>query len=213
MERRNKPRCRRGFSLLRTTATACAFYIIAFSQPKTDEGYLVDQRTQWVSTVTDARLIALFMQEMHIMEENITKMEIIDANNNGFSKGDLLKTYPSEEIYFLDDPSEKLQTEMDRWKFQPNFTVTLENTQTPEMLERLPIQKAEYSIVASFLKGLKRNYRDYPLKAWIQRDSIGVSFEMWGYSDKNLKYTPPPPAGYDLVFIHKTLSDTLFIPK
>lgn len=184
-----------------------------FSQTPNDKGYIVDQRTQWVCVITDPSLIKMFVDEFYISEDIITRIEIVDADGNGFSQGDLIKTYPSEEIYFLDEPSEKIQTVMDKWKFQPNFTVTLENTQTPDMLEKIPVQKAEYSMVASFLRGVNRNYKDWPLKAWIERDSIGITFQMWGYSDTKLKYTPPPPAGYDLICIYKTISDTLYIPK
>jgi hypothetical protein len=155
----------------------------------------------------------MFVDEFYISEDKISRIEIIDANSNGFSKGDLIKTFPSEEIYFLDEPSEKLQAEMNKWKFQANFTVTLENAQTPEKLEKIPIQKAEYSIVSSILRGINRNYKDWPLKAWVERDSIGITFQMWGYRDAKLQYTPPPPAGFDLVYIYKIISDTLFIPK
>jgi hypothetical protein len=163
--------------------------------------------------ISDPETIQLFIDEFYISEDTISTMEIIDVNNNGFSKSDLIKTYPNEEIYFLDDPSEKIQSIMDRWKFQANYNVTIENTQTPEMLEKQPARKAEYSIVAAFLRGVERNYKNWPLKVWVQRDSIGMTFQMWGYDEKAIQYSPPPPAGYDFITIYKTVSDTLYIPK
>ena len=182
------------------------------SQIKND-GYIIDQRTQWVAIITSPTLIQLFVDEFYLFEEKITKIEVIDANNNGFSRGDLIRTYPSETIYFLDDPSEKLQSEMDRWRFQANFNVTLENTQTPEKLEKIPVQKAQYAIVASFLRGVARNYKNYPLKAWIERNDSTMTFEMWGYSDTDLEYAPLPPSGYDYIVVYKTIKDTVFIPE
>lgn len=192
----------------------CMFVFIApLHSQSGDEGYIIDQRTQWVAMITSPELIQLFVDEFYLFEEKITKIEVIDADNNGFSRGDLIRTYPSEMIYFLDDPSERLQSEMDRWKFQANFNVTLENTQTPERLEKIPVQKAQYAIVASFLRGVKRNYKNYPLKAWIVRNDSTMTFEMWGYSDTDLEYTPMPPSGYDFIVVHKTVKDTLYIPE
>lgn len=177
-----------------------------------DQGYIVDQRPQWVTIITDSALINLFVDELYISEDHIEKLEVIDANNNGFTRGDLLKAYPSEEIYFIDEPSERLQSEMDKWKFQANCQLIYDHRRTAEMIEQMSIQQAEHSILASFIRGVNRNYRDFPLKAWIERDSTGIKFEMWGYSDKQLQYSPPPPVGYDIVTVYKTVIDTVFIP-
>ena len=178
-----------------------------------DPGYVVEQRTHWVAVLTDPALIQLFVDEFYLTEENIDKIEIIDANNNGFTKGDLIRTFPSEEIYFIDEPSQRLQAVMDVWKFQANFRLTVEHSRTPEILEQQPFRKAEHSILASIIRGLNRNYKGWPMKAWIERDSLGITLEMWGYEDSELKYTPPPPAGYDIVQIYKMIADTVYIPQ
>ncbi len=178
-----------------------------------DLGYVVEQRTQWVAVLTDPALIHLFVDEFYITEDTITEIEIIDANNNGFTRGDLIKVYPSEEIYFIDEPSEHLQNEMDKWKFQANFRLTVEHSRTPDILEQQPFRKAEHAILASFIRGLNRNYKGWPLKAWVERDSLGITLEMWGYSDSQLEYEPPPPAGYDVVHVYKVMADTVYIPQ
>ncbi|HHS12135.1 MAG TPA: hypothetical protein ENN03_00020 [bacterium] len=176
------------------------------------EGVVVDQRTQWVAVVTDSAMIRRFVESFYIVEDSISRLEIIDVNNNGFSRGDLIRTFPNEEIYFMDEPGPEIQNIMDQWKFQANYSVTIENTQTPEQLEKSPFSKAEYSIVAAFLRGLNRNYHDWPLKIWIQRDSLGLSFQMWGYKEDRLVYEPPPPSGYDILTLIRTVSDTVFVP-
>lgn len=176
------------------------------------EGVVVDQRTQWVAVVTDSTMIRRFAESFYIVEDSISRLEIIDVNNNGFSRGDLIRTFPNEEIYFMDEPGPEIQNIMDQWRFQANYSVTIENTQTPEQLEQNPFRKAEYGIVAAFLRGLNRNYHDWPLKIWIQRDSIGLSFQMWGYTEGRLAYEPPPPSGYDILTLIRTVSDTVFVP-
>ena len=177
------------------------------------QGYLVDQRTQWVAIITDPALIKMFVDDCYIVEDTVSRIEIMDANNNGFTKGDLIKIFPSEEIYWMDDPSQRIQNEMNKWKFQANCNLSYEHRVTPEMMESRRDRKAEHSILASFIRALNRNYKDWPLKAWIMRDSTGINFEMWGYSDVALEYAPPPPAGYDIVNIYRVLADTLYIPK
>ena len=183
-----------------------------WSQPA-NQGYIVDQRSQWVAIITDPALVKMFVDDCYIVEDTVTRIEIMDANNNGFTKGDLIKTFPSEEIYWMDDPSQRIQTEMNKWKFQANCNLSYEHKVTPEMMESRRDRRAEHSILASFIKALDRNYKDWPLKAWIMRDSTGINFEMWGYSDLALEYTPPPPVGYDIVNIYRVLADTLYIPK
>jgi hypothetical protein len=176
-------------------------------------GYTVDQRVQWVASITDPALIQTIVDELYINESRIDRIEVIDANNNGFSSKDLIKTFPSETIYFLEPVSESLQNEMNHWKFQANFSILANSNQTPERMEKIPVQKAEYAIVASFLRGVTRNYLDVPLKVWIERDSLGMNFQMWGYSDQNLQYNPSPPSGYDLIYVYRSVADTLIVPK
>ena len=174
-------------------------FIIVYTIPAgllsqtTNEGYVIDQRTQWLAVITDPALIKMFIDDCYIVEDEVSRIEIMDANNNGFSKGDLIKTFPSEEIYWMDDPSDRIQIQMNKWKFQANCRLSYEHRITPNMMERRRDRKAEHSILASFIRGLNRNYKDWPLKAWIERDSKGITYEMWGYSDLMLEYTPPPP--------------------
>ena len=211
MKIKNKHRSERTFNIL--------LFIICLTIPArlwgqtVSQGYLIDQRAQWVAVITDPALIKIFIDDCYIVEDEVSRIEIMDANNNGFSRGDLIKTFPSEEIYWMDDPSQRIQTEMNKWKFQANCNLSYEHRITPDMMENRRDRKAEHSILASFIRGLNRNYKDWPLKAWISRDSTGINLEMWGYSDLMMEYTPPPPAGYDIVNIYRVLADTLYIPK
>lgn len=200
---------------------------------QSDNGVNVDKITVPVVTITDKELIDFFMFEFFIAETLVTKMDIIDATDNGFGEDDLVKTYPSEAIYFP-VPSDSAQSIMNSWKFKANFQIVTED-RPPEEFESLPTEKAENGIFASILKGLNRNYEDQPINIWFQRDRNGVTFEMWGFTQDSLNFTPPPPPVpdsvvtydllrvtrsdtlikadttlYDLIYVYKTVSDTVY---
>ncbi|RMF69064.1 MAG: hypothetical protein D6743_02525 [Calditrichaeota bacterium] len=193
----------------------------------------VDKMTVPVVSIQDPSLIDFFVSEFFIAETLVTRLEIIDATRNGFGEDDLVKTYPSEQIYFP-VPSDSAQKIMNSWRFKANFQIVTEN-RAPEEFENLPQQKAENGILASILRGVNRNYQDQPINIWFQRDSSGVTFEMWGFKESALTYSPPPPPVpdsvvtydlvhvirsdtllntdstlYDLIYVYKTVSDTLY---
>ncbi len=210
-----------------------------WGQSLQQKGYLVDQRAHWVVIVDEPELVRFIAEEMYLTTDvTITRLEIYDLDNNGFSKGDVIKTYPDEIVYHLDDPSERLQSMMNEWEFQANFGRVGENRSiTSEYLESTG--DAGAAITGSILAGLNRNYQDFPVKIWFVRDSTGFKMEMWGYNEDKLKYKmlPPPPSMpdtvttydmlhvfrsdtlviadttyYDFLYIYKSVSDTVFLP-
>lgn len=194
----------------------------------------VDKITVPVVSIADKSLIDFFMFEFFIPETLVTKLEIIDATSNGFGEDDLVKTYPSEAIYFP-VPSDSAQKIMNSWQFKANFQIVTQN-RAPEEFENAATDKAENGIFASILKGVNRNYGDQPINIWFSRDENGVTYEMWGFNPTALSYTAPPPTVpdsvvtydlvhvfradtlikadttlYDLIYVYKTVSDTLVI--
>jgi len=216
------------FVLLIATAV-CVIFILSlnlFSQ----EGnkIVVDKISVPVVTITDPQLIDFFMFEFFVAETLVTRLDIIDATGNGFGEDDLVKTYPSEAIYFP-VPSDSAQKIMNSWQFKANFQIVTEHRQ-PEEFENAP-----NGIFAGILRGVNRNYSDQPMKILFERDDKGVTFEMWGYNPGALNYAPPPPAVpdsvvtydlvrvfradtlmkadtklYDLIYVYKSVSDTVY---
>lgn len=180
---------------------------VTYSQEKIS----VDKMTVPVVSVEDPRLIDFFMFEFFIAETLVTKLDIIDATSNGFGEDDLVKTYPSEAIYFP-IPSDSAQRIMNDWKFKANFQIVTED-RNPKEFEAVEMQKAENGIFASIMRGVNRNYADKPINIWFQRDASGVTYEMWGYNIDSLDFNAPPPAVPDSVttydMVHVFHSDTL----
>lgn len=189
------------------------FVIIITGNTKSSDRVTVDQALVPIATITDRDLIEFFMYEFMIIEDSVEKIEFIDATMNGFGEDDLLKVYPSNSIYFP-TPSDTAQKIMNSWEFMANFRKDATN-EPPEVYEASPIQKAQNGILAFLLRGLQYNYKDIPMRIRFDRDSTGITFEMWGYDESMLQYTPPPPPvpdsviTYDVVYIVKT--DTLVI--
>lgn len=197
---------------------------------------VIDQQMISIAKVTDPELIRFFLEAYMIPEDSVTEIHFIDATGNGFGEEDLIKCFPSERSYYL-FPSDTAQAVMNNWQFTSNFQSVTRNVD-PEILENLPTDKAQNWILASLLRALNWNYRDAPMKLYLQRDSATVKFEMWGYNPRALQWQPPPPPPkvpettydvvhvihsdtliiadttyYDQFFIYRTVSDTLVISE
>ena len=68
-----------------------------------NERLMVEQVAIPIVNITEASLIQFFLDEFMIIEEDINRMEVIDATRNGFGEDDLIKLYPSNQIYFKCD--------------------------------------------------------------------------------------------------------------
>ncbi len=208
--------------LIITTATNSIF-----AQSETKAQGRVTQISVPVMSITDGKLIKLLMDEFFIPETLVTRMEIIDVGKNGFGAKDLVRTYPSDEIYFAEFVSQKAQQIMNDWEFKANFQIIAQNTD-PGVLNNHSENKPAYNIFISLLRSLGRNYKDYPIKLKLERDSSTVTFEMWDYNKSELKFDPKPDSYiadrltkqaisfvdstyYDCIFIYKTIVDTVYI--
>ena len=201
-------------------------YLSLAQQPTEGQGR-VTQISVPVMSITDQKLIKHLLDEFFIPETLVTRIEIIDVNKNGFGAKDLVRVYPSDEIYFIEFVSQKAQELMNDWQFKANFQIIAQNTD-PSALNDNGENKPAYNIFISLLRSLGRNYWDYPIKLKLERDSSTVTFEMWDYSEDKLKFDPKPASYlpdrltrqafsivdstyYDCIFIYKTIVDTVYI--
>jgi len=116
---------------------------------------------------------------------------------------------------------------MNDWKFQANFQIIAQNGD-PDVISNSGENKPAYNIFLSLLRSLVRNYKDYPIKLKLERDSSTVTFELWDYNENELKFDPKALPGtpdrlakqaitfvdstyYDCIFIYKTIADTVYI--
>ena len=198
-----------------------------FAQQKIQSQGRVTQISVPVMSIENSKLIKLLMDEFFIPETLVTRMEIIDVGKNGFGPKDLVRVYPSDEIYFVEFVSQKAQLLMNDWEFKANFQIIAQNTD-PSVLDEHSENKPAYNIFISLLRSLGRNYKDYPIKLKLERDSSTVTFEMWDYNAGELKFDPNSTkmladrlinkaysfvdsTYYDCIFIYKTIVDTVYI--
>ena len=200
---------------------------IAFAQ--SDTQLVVNQTNIPLVTITSKELISFFLDEFFIPETLVTKMEIIDVSVNGFGENDIVKLYPSDQVYYLQYVSDKAQIEMNKWKFTANFQITAKNRDI-SILNEYNTNRPSYNIFGSILKGLNQNYNDYPIKIRFERDSTTVLFELWSFNEQKLELIPDKSSRMndpvmekitvtsdttfrDCIFIYKTIIDTVFIKK
>ena len=184
-------------------------------------------------TIDDRATIDFFVEEFFLPETSYTSIEVIDTESNGFGKSDLLRFHPSGGMYYLDMVTDTAQAVMNGWEVEQNVEIV---TDRIDPAHYDSVGTAEFGILGSLAEGLERNYGDAPININMRRDSTGVLFEMWGYNANSLAYEPPPPAvpdsgpvydlmqsyrteqtvlpdstTYDLLFIYRSESDTVFL--
>lgn len=154
-----------------------------------------------IVSIVDKPLITMILEQCLIPESNVQKMDVLDINQNGFGEKDIARVYPSGNVYLLEKISEDVQHKMDNWGFQANFQITGAN-RLPAAYDSVETDKAAHSIFSTLLRGINRNYHDYPIKIRFERDSIGVIFEMWGYREDKLEIGNPQPFMPDSVITY-----------
>ncbi len=164
-------------------------------------------------TISDRETIDFFIEEFFLPETTYVSVDIIDTENNGFGENDLLKFYPSGVMYYLDMVPDSAQQLMNSWKIVDNYEIV---TELRNPSEYDSVKTAPYGILSSMVKGIERNYRDYPISISLDRDSTGMVFRIWGYNEDSLEFNPPPPPHPDSVPIYDLLSsfreDSVFLP-
>jgi hypothetical protein len=154
-----------------------------------------------IVTIVDKPLIEMILEQCLIPESNVEKMDVLDINQNGFGERDIARVYPSSNVYLLEKISSDVQNKMDSWGFRANFQITGEN-RLPAAYDSVETEKAAHSIFSTLLRGINRNYHDYPIKIRFERDSIGVIFEMWEYHEDKLEIGNPQPFMPDSVITY-----------
>ncbi len=197
----------------------------------------VNREISSVANIIDRDLIQTILDQCLIPESDVIKMEIIDVNQNGYGEKDIARLSPSGNVYVLEKISTEVQNIMDSWGFQANFQITGAN-RIPAVYDSIETDRALYSIFSTLLRGLNRNYHDYPIKIRFERDSVGVIFEMWGYNPDHIEHDKPEPfmpdsvitydifhvfhddtlinfdsTLYDVIHIHYQNIDTVFVGR
>jgi hypothetical protein len=161
----------------------------------------VNREISSVANIIDPELIQIILDQCLIPESDVVKMEVIDVNQNGFGEKDIARLSPSGNVYVLEKISTEVQNIMDAWGFQANFQISGAN-RVPATYDSIETDRAQYSIFSTLLRGLNRNYHDFPIKIRFERDSVGVIFEMWGFNPEHIEHDNPEPFMPDSVITY-----------
>jgi hypothetical protein len=164
-------------------------------------------------TISDKQTIDFFIEEFFLPETACVSVDVIDTENNGFGVNDLLKFHPSGMMYYMDMVTDSAQHLMNSWKIVENFEIV---TELRDQSDYDSLKTAPYGILSSIVKGIERNYSDYPISISLTRDSTGMIFRIWGYNKDSLQFSPPPPPHPDSVPVYDLFSsfreDSIFLP-
>jgi hypothetical protein len=178
---------------------------------------VLDQALVQTATVSDRAMINFFIDDFMISESQISKLVIFDLNGDGFGPGDLARTFPSGQIYSI-APGKKAQVIMNAWSMGGNVKFTADSKDSPELFENAPdTVRAQGGIFASLLAGLRRNYKGYPIKLYMEQSEGVASVQMWGYDPALMRYVPQPVMAravdtpvMKLIYLEKTVVDSVF---
>lgn len=202
------------------------------------QGFIVEPYTVKHVIISDSSLIHTILGEQLIDPAKVEKIKIIDVTNNGFGENDLITLLPQQTIYPLKGISDSLAQLMSGWKIERNKYIDQEVETEPDFSQYEQTQKPIFAIMGALLRALDRNYKALPIKINFQRDRRKMRFTMWGYLEDSLRYSPLEASYltgsaqrydllysvqndtliladttlYDLIYIYKTLADTVFLP-
>jgi hypothetical protein len=175
------------------------------------EKVTVDQVFMPSVTIEDNRLIQFFLNELLISEDKVDSIQILDIGRNGFGEKDLVRTFPSGDLYFV-FPSDTLQRVMDRWQFEANYQIVADAKDTAAYASTYEAPP-QGRILASLLAAVDRNYAGKSLKLRLERTASNVVFEMWAYDPSRLisDEAVVEDKTFDVVFVYRTVVDTVFV--
>ena len=177
----------------------------------------VSQSILPTARITNAAEIQRMLDLMFIFEEDVTRLDVIDATNNGFGPDDIVVTYPSQRTYFLGtDVDREAQDIMDQWAFEAEFRRDASSQVAPEQFDPsrgAPVEadeRAEMAILSDILYALRRNYNEEPVRLMFERSNGAFTFQMWDYEPQSMAFEDRPAGppdtlvNYDLLYVIAT---------
>lgn len=185
------------------------------AKPTQNEVIIWDRVMMDKVSITNPETIKFLLKNCYIFStEEVTRLDIYDVTGNGFGEKDIAETYPDRSIHFLDFVNDIAQKRMNEFEPPENYEKVGENLD-PGKYESEGV--AQSGILASLLRGVKRNVKRSPVQIWFRQDSTGVfKFMMSGYKEQELKFTRswPEDVPSDTINIsHPALGDTSFVVR
>lgn len=181
-----------------------------------------------VATVKDPGTIKFFVDQFFIPEAKVDSIDFIDVDGLGFNEKDVIKVYPSKEVYNL-TPSDTAMSVIRHWKGTSVRVVGSKDADGQILVQsKYPAADAMY---AGLVRLIEENYVGKKISLMFEYDGNSKVSELmvWGYKEQEL-LTPKNPLEqfahdlmvyvrtdtvwvekpvYDIIYIEHTISDSL----
>ena len=183
-------------------------------------------------TIDDSATVAFLMDELLLYDDDeVEALEIIDLTRNGFGPDDVIVFYPSQRTNQLaaEFVSASAQALMAQWAFEAEFRI--DGAMIPNVVDLYDpgvegngigpsdVNSAEYALLADVITALRRGYDgERPISLYFEQDQDAFTFQVWGYENNRMAFSPKPPAqpdtltAFDLLYVQQTTQDTLYMP-
>jgi len=167
--------------------------------------------------IEDPKLINWMLNEFMLPKEGVAAIELIDINENGPDRFDVLRITPESrkrsnssdkkdigiyQVYALSEIGvpESVKEEMKNWELGSGATQT---TVLPSLEDAKKIHErkktSKSSIILTLLTAIFQNYKDNDFKLMLERQPNGqYVFEIVGFDEESSTYTPPWDPDKDL---------------
>jgi len=153
--------------------------VLVFAQDKFEWDKELVQKVK----IVDKQIVNKLVYSLFIPESDVEYIEIFDVDKNGAAEGDLLKVFPSKNVYSLSMLDRESQDILSNIPHPANiedvgFTINIGKPET-----------ATQRILFILAKTIKKLYsEDKPLKLYFQQNEDGTyRFEFFGYNPDVLK--------------------------
>ena len=165
-----------------------------------------------VATVKDPGTIKFFVEQFFIPEAKVDSIDFIDVDGLGFNEKDVIKVYPSKEVYNL-TPSDTAMSVIRQWK-GTSVRVVGSKDENDQILVQSKYAAAD-AMYAGLVRLIEKNYVGKKISLMFDYDGTNQISELlvWGYKEQEL-LTPKNPLeqfAHDLMIYVRT--DTMWIEK
>lgn len=175
----------------------------------------VEFRLVTQKNVIEPAQIEAIRSELLLGSEDIDRILIVDALNDGFDENDMLQIYPSGRILRLRPITEKLDSLLRSYSVPPNVQI-FESRQYYTLFDSLSRyhhggRALGYGLLAGIEERLMRGYPGGSVEGYFKVTPSGISMQAWNFDAYRVSFPAPTPNPIDTVLMY--VRDTVYVPE